>query len=686
MNAPFALTGDPELDVTVPSHPRALAEVVWIPLSRTRVLAAGSLDVVVLPSRVGDTALLDLLRLLDGSCTLHQLASGSDAPAQERKRLLRLLHRAGLLEQGTVPIEAGTPFTALAMDQTRLHRDRAHAQAHAERSILVAGPWGPLLDAMLGAGLTLARPGEGKDHAFQLLLLNTDGLPLTNGACEATLPTLPIRFHANSVDIGPWLPSGAAGLAALQAHIAAERSITAPDPACTHLLEAFCAHTMLLLVSANAPIVIASTLQRIVMEEDGPQVQRIPVSALANRLPASAGPLQDRLNARAESAMPALRHVGSKAHEAHHSPRNLLAALEVQEPATAPIRSVPGCDNGTSRRVLAVLSMAFGYTRSAAGIRRRSPSGGNLGSPEVLLWSRSNGILHVFRFLPMEATLDAVLPPTPTPAATPGLGVLCIGNREKMNRKYGRFGETLVRLDGGVGKAFFLAAARAQSIDTTALACPAAVPAAVLSLLATRAYHYVPLWACILKPASPWRAGMALARRAASTHEALLDRRRSVRVFDGPGIDAAAFADLVHTAWPGKQASSALVPVLRVRDPTSSAQSFLLLHPDGRTQPLAKLAHVPELFLQRSLDAAPYALFLISDLSSALAQGDTDALDALLLDAGVWLGRLWLALSTQALGGCPCGAAVESDLQATLPAPFSTHSLLASFVAGRPAP
>lgn len=694
MNAAFSLTGDPELDAAVPQRPRVLPEIAWIPLSATRVLAAGSLDVVLLPSHLGGTSLIELLAMLDGSHSLHEIADGNAVASLERKRLMRLLHRAGLLEDGHRE-EGGSAYHALAMDQTRLHCNRARASAHGLRPVVCANLPDSLLHALQSAGLVVVESGVEGDPAFQLVLLDCNGRPANALAMIPGVPLLAIRFHGNAVDIGPWIQDeGGVTLDALGRHIASETSNGVPLAESRTLLEAFAAHALGLLVSGSAPMVLTSTLDRTVMECEGPIVERIPVAPLCDRLQDTGDDLHDRLRARAESAMPAFRYVGSKAHEAHHSPRNLMAALEIQEAGKAPLTEVPGQALELSERVLALLSMSFGYVATEAGLRRLAPSGGNLGSPEPLLWVQHRGALQVLRYLPLEGKLERVLTCSCGGAGRASLGILCMGNREKMARKYGRFGETLTRLDAGVAWAFFHAAAQAQSILPRRLSDPGSVPEPVRDLIALRDHHYVALWAVELQPVTTWSTKLpfrqALARRR---HANALERRRAIRRFSGPGVTPPQFAKLVHAARMMRVAgtrprsvSSDLIAIIRLRNAAEGTQQLFRQGRDGTLHALDCPPVSPELFLQRSLDQAPYALFLLCDLDSALHSRRTQALDDLLLESGEWMGRLWLSLSAHGLGGCPCGAAVEVDLLDALPSGLGDMSLLASFVAGRPAP
>ncbi|NLC60681.1 MAG: hypothetical protein GX761_05285 [Gammaproteobacteria bacterium] len=123
-----------------------------------------------------------------------------------------------------------------------------------------------------------------------------------------------------------------------------------------------------------------------------------------------------------------------------------------------------------------------------------------------------------------------------------------------------------------------------------------------------------------------------------------------------------------------------LKAVVRVRE--GNVDHWFDLRPDGSLVDLPASHGGPELFLQRELDKAPLALFFLASLATLIDQHGVDAMDSLLLLSGQWVCNLWLSLDEVGLGGCPCGAGVESDLQAALPDSYARDSLLFSFVAG----
>jgi len=685
-----ALTGDPELDVAVPHWPRVLPEITWISLSATKVLAAGSLNAALLPSKLGDTSLLSLLRRLNGKNTLGDLIGAREPEQQNIRRLLRLLYQIGLLEDGSDPnMPEGSTFYALTMDQTRLHSSRKDALASSQRPVWTFGVQPTILKTLKQIGVNCNNRISWMLPAFQLLMLDYEGKPISKEELLPDVPVLPIRLHGDSVDIGPWLPiQGGCTLSDLQDHIAQEESscVGVRD---TELLEALCAHTISLILAGATPVVMTSTLYRISLDDNGPCTESIAVSNLVNQLPDAAPALRERLLDRAKSTMPALRHVGTKSYEVHYAPRNLMAAFEIQESGFDPVTTLRGVSPEMSSRIMSLLSSVFGCIILDTGqYRRNCPTGGNLGSPEPLVWVVAMGFLRIYRYLPLSDQLECVLQTSIESTIAGEIGLLCLGNKEKMCRKYGPLGVTLVHLDGGFAKAFLQASADVEGLHLQNLNPETEIPAPLRQLVDERRYHYVTLWGGKLQLSPDWRVMTPdkIARRAQFSN--IVKTRRSMRIFDQAGVTPERYAKLIHVArseiWPDfeKVLASFITPILRVRE--KEDQHFYVIDDNGLLHHLCSENKIPELFLQRSLDRAPLALFLIADLLPVLKSRQERGLDMLISICGQWLGGLWLSITSNGLGGCPCGAAVEIDLQAVLPSIYQNHSIIASFVAGRP--
>jgi len=689
MKTPPSLTGDFELDAAVPYRPRVLPEITWIQLSATKTLAAGSLNATVLPSRLGGTTLITVLHQLDGSNTLDTLIGGQSQTQHEMRRFLRLLFQAGLIEDGSdTIIPDDSAFYALTMDQTRLHHSRKDVMASAQRPIRMLGISSSLSGMLSHVGVHHDDGSSDGLPAFQLLMLNPDGYPENASKISDEIPVLPIRLHGNAIDIGPWLsPNAGCALPDLQAHIMQEAS-NHSTTGNTELLEAFCAHGMTLLLAGTSPLVMASTLYRVHNRNGGPHCEKVVISRFVNQLPNAGDALRTKLMDRAASAMPAMRHVGTKAYEAHYLPRNLMAALEIQENGYAPVSTIPGLSENVSSRILKLLLSVFGYkTTENRQLRRNCPSGGNLGSPEPLLWRMTEGILHIYRYIQLSNQLECVYKRADGNTTADEVGILCLGNREKLHRKYDRFCETLMHLDGGIARAFFETAAKAECIDLQCLDLETQIPAEVIQLVTDRQYHYTSLWAFTLQPLPERRTMMPDKIIERINLASAIKTRRSIRVFNGAGVTLEHYSQLVHTSRnrilnETENLASCIMPIIRMRE--ADKQCFYRMDDSGMLHRLSSRNTAPELFLQKSLDAAPFALFLTANLFYFLEHRGKKELDALISMCGQWLGMLWLSLASSGLGGCPCGAAVEMDLQAALPPDYRDHSILASFVSGKP--
>jgi len=690
MNGTFSLTGDPELDACLPTMPRVLPEIMWIPLSSRLVLASGSLDATLVPSRIGDTSLFDLMSLLDGNSTLAEVIEGSGSDAEERRKYVRMLFSAGLLEEASdSSFKDIAAFHALAMDQTRLHNDRTASLCHSRRPVLLCAAPPLLANALADAGLNLSTDTRAHNLAFQLLVLNPDATPYRPDLVfQNDVPRLPLRLHGSFIDIGPWLPpKSGCQLRDLQGQIdsyAGEVPVCADDQ---RLLYVLAAHAVYLVVAGLSPIIMASTAQRIRLDYGGPLTEELPVSTVLSDMTVGVTlRLASRLASRARSAMPSLRHVGCKAHEVHYAPRNIHAALEIQEAGQDPVSILPSLESTNSARLLRILSAAFGYGEEGGKLRRRCPTGGNLGSPEPLLWTVADGWMRVYRYLPVIGQLESVGNARIDAQAKSQIGVVCLGNHEKAARKYGDFGRTLIHLDGGVARGVFLDAAMGEGFHCLLGLDFLDTYPSLSKLLDARNSYYTTLWGATL--ALPSGMAYLSPRRRRIRHQLplLLAMRRAQRQFDGAGTSPEHFVRLVRKARPSEVRTSEaeLLPevkvVLRVRE--GCAVRWFYLHSDNRLEHIAGACGGQELFLQREFDKAPFALFFLVSLAPLLERHGEGVLDSLLLLCGQWVGNLWLSLGSEGLGGCPCGAAVESDVQASLSEFFKRDSLLFSFVAG----
>jgi hypothetical protein len=684
-----ALTGDPELDACVPRFPRVIPEITWVAVSDEKVIPAGTLDPLILPAQIGGTPLKVLLSRVDGQASLEDLLADGTHASTNQRDLLRLLFRLGMIEDGRVPADSSTAFAALAMDQTRLHSDRVQAARASRRSLHLVGSAPSLRVALISAGINLHENSKCGLPAFQVVVLDCSGRPCTSQNPIAGVRVLPVRFHGSSVDIGPWLPSASMDhIGTLQQHIG-DDGIRPVEPSTSDLLQAMCAHTLTMILGATTAIVMPSSLHRITWDDSGMRVERVPLSAHLGGPNSLSEEVSQKLSDRAASAVPALQDVGTKAHESHHSRRNILTSLELQRGSIAACKRLPGHSRHSHKALLTALSMAFGYTAQPDGSNRRNcPSGGNIGSPEALVWVNTPGMLYVYRYLPLSNALEQVLGTRPAVGSPHTTGLICIGNKEKLCRKYGPLGHALVRLDAGVARAFFRASAAILGIELREARLQRNAPAEVCKLIADRSYHYDAPWEIVIQPADARIPQPALNTLQQRRFAAALAKRRSVRTFSRLPPDLAQFCVLASQSRPVATTAMeelllhAIVPLVRAID--DGKQSVHVISQTGIPANVSSSTRPDELFLQRSLNQAPLALFLTVDMRAVLNIRSEYGLDGATLLCGEWMGRLWLGLDSHQLAGCPCGAAVETELQALLPPGFRHLSVLASFVAGLP--
>lgn len=718
------LTGDPEIDASVPRFPKILPEVTYLMLSAGRVMIIGGLGAPILPAKVKQLSLLDFITRLDGRSSLPSLLDESgtdevdgDGGKDARHYYLCNLFQAGLLEEGLPygsALQTGhcaefqtdqsvelSAFLARCMDQTRLNNHRDAVLAQARKPIIALGLPEELDTALTALGLVLVN--DDSETRAQFALIN----PLSNELDARQLARLelrgiaviPLRFHDEVVDIGPVLArqGGSSYADYLQTFKLCEQALTASSKP---VLLPLAAQFILLLASRTSPIQLNHMLMRIGFVQGVPSVERLPVvRGQAHNVGLHSDSVQ-RLQRQARISVPPLRYVGTRTHEVHYSPENLAVAGEV--PAAAMAKSgLPRewSPNINTARLLAIIERAFGFASvRKSGASRLCPTGGNLGSPECLVLIRRQGVTQLLRYIPVSNCLEAL---ACTPAKDgPDAGsfggdevrVLCLGNKEKTTRQYNEFGENLTCIDGGVALAYFRQASRASGacfeLDENRCQDPI-----VRSLLEPRFSHYRLLWSGRISTASlarrltlPWRTRRQLDRRIAT--------RKAVRQYDCAELSARLVQRLLGAAIPYWQAGRRqqilrqMSAVVLVK--TNGAYRSYVIEPETRVPqlrplPVAEQRDVTGLFIQTSLSDAPVQVFFLTPLIDVLAAHGTDGHDISLSLAGEWLAQLWLVLADHGLVGCPCGAPVESDLLAHLPVGFANRFTLFSFVFGKAA-
>lgn len=697
------LTGDPEIDATVPRYPKVLPEITWLTVSATRVMAMGGLTAPIYPARVKCLSLLEFVQQLDGRTALEDWLAAEGELLEARHYYLRNLFQAGLLECGDGPeqpvrgaADGLSAFLARTLDQTRLNnrRDQALQLLHEPLAVQDLAP--ELVANLRELGMNLVHVDQARVGQFALLGIEPGQDQDT--AVEAMLAqgciVIPVFFHGAAVDIGPILATqGGSRYADYRTHfLSAPALAEAPRRAA---LAALAAQFVLLLGARTSPIQLSHTVLRISLDAGRPSVERLPLvreQALAVGLcPES----QDRLARHARISVPSLRYVGTKAHEVHYSPKNLAVAREVPVAAEESAQVPAASRSVKTARLLAVIERAFGY-RSVKkyGASRICPTGGNLGSPECLVLIKRGAEARVYRYIPVKNALEPVSLGLrlDAPVVQEEVSVICLGNREKTTRKYNEFGENLACIDSGVALAYFKASAEVTGLEFK-LDEDGPQDPVLAQVLDARSGHYRLMWSGRVREAGLGsRLGGYFGRRRALDRR--IEARKAHRLYCATEVGLDRVEDLLVQAIPALPAG----PRRQVLAPLTAVA---LVKTGGRYQvhalqagapaprlerlPVAARDQVAGLFMQTRLSDAPVQVFFLTPLHQVLAAHGPQGHDTSLSLAGEWVARLWLELAEHGLVGCPCGAAVESDLLAQLPPRFADHYNLFSFVFGQAA-
>ncbi|MBP1202522.1 hypothetical protein JOD97_000536 [Duganella sp. 1411] len=690
----FALTGDAEIDEVCPSHPRVLDEVAVVVVDSTRLMLVGGLGAPMLARRLGALDVLAFLSELDGTRALEQLCAAHLPAAPERKRLLYLLLRHGLLEQPAAPapvaVRAETVrYLAKRMDQTRIHNRRPDVVAAFLRPVGMLGAAHfrhQLTLTLRQAGLTVCDHAPGMPaHALTIAILDEatppdawiDRLQGDNAAVLLVCPRGP------ALDVGPLLTSrGSCTTACYRA--SCDGLGYEDDPATRPAWLAIVSNVVVLLNSSTSPLSLVNNLIRYQLHDGQMRTTAFPVprrnaigaTPIALAVPDSPG-LLPRLERHSRIAVPPRRLVGVKHHDVHYAGHHVAAAKQLPLPHGDAGKVISMANATPSQRLLLqLLIRSFGYWTDAHGDQRRiCPSGGNLGAAEgMVVWhdpARRRTIL--LRYVPVVDWLEPVADAPMTEAAgVDEYDIVCLVNVEKARQKYFDFGCNLAYLDGGVGAAFLQASAQAAGLPL-AFRYGDVAPDWIGDLLDHRRHYY----------GYAWRAGLpsiATAPVQWDQFDSLLRRRRAARHCTRLDLAAPRIATLLGQARPRPDdgAESALLSCLRpilVLEQAGRCATYEWLA-DGALRlcpgsTIAADAPGQELLSQRNLSRAAGRLFMLADVPLVLTTQGTGGHDRLLTLTGQWIGAFWLAIEREGLHGCPAGAAIESDLLSHLPTAYA---------------
>jgi len=672
----FALTGDPEIDAAVPAYPQVLPEIRWHQLDADKMAAFGGLYGSIFPVQYAGKSLRGLLAEINGRTPIEAFGH---CPGS--LYYLRNLFRAGLLENaaraaapavGRVPAEVDS-FLGRSLDQTRLHADRS-AAARVFRQPLLLAVAHPLLDQAIRQGggrvEVLDAPPQADEFAF--LPLSFDGpLPDLANLLSGGGKLVPVLLGGDAVAIGPMLMQR--GIA-LQDVLASFGSCPGePEP----LLLSALVHQMQLLSARAAAPAFTQSLLRFALQQGRLQVERVAAISGAQRLAEDA--LRDWSEQAALVAVPSKALVGSKPHEVHYQASNLAASLETVSAAlpAQPLDSL--LPAAFAARLEAAVQQVFGIRHEHGRVVRNCPSGGNLGSPELLLAVSDASRSVLLRFIPESGDFEQVAAGAGQPGTELQAQLLCLGNHERTTRKYGFFGRKLVWLDGGVALAYWQQALQAHGLSGN----ESALPGLAAPLLERRRHYYEVSWCQRIALAGEVNAS------AVSTLQARIAARWAVRNYMPDLLPAAEAQRLIDEARP--QAVDPTLRVLLVQRHGQQVQRWLreVDSPEWRLLDSVVEAELPDagLYLsQHTLDQAGQRVYLLGPAPGEVAGERLQAYHQRVRDAGEWMGALWLSLSAHGLGGCPCGAVSERELAAGMPedAAVPRHVLFA-FAFGRAA-
>lgn len=701
----FALTGDAEIDEVCPSHPRLLNEVAVVAVDSTRLMLVGGLGAPLLGRRLGALDVLAFLSELDGSRPLAQLCAHHLPAVSERKSLLYLLLRHGLLEQSAPAAPVATQpetasYLAKVMDQTRIHNRRADVVAAFSRPVgmLGAGPFRRQLTlALLQAGLNVSAGAPGTPAcALTIAILDDttsqdewiDSLQAQHAAVLLVCPRGP------ALDVGPLLINrGSCTTACYRASCGSLGH--GVEPATRALWLAIVCNVVVLLNSGTSPLSLVNNFIRYQLHGAQMRTTAHPVPR-RHVLGAAAIPLAvpdrpehlQRLERHSRVAVPPRRLIGVKNHDVHYAGRHMAAAKQFPLPHGDAGKAISMANATPSQGLLLQLMIrAFGYWSDAHGNQRRvCPSGGNLGAAEgMVVWhDAARQRTSLLRYVPVVDRLEPVADgPMTAPAGAAEYEIVCLANIEKARQKYFDFGASLAFLDGGVAAAFLHTAALTAGLPPT-FRYGGVEQDWIRDLLNYRRHYYVFVWRAALP-------SIVTAPAQWEQLDQLLRRRRAAR--DCPHLSLAAprVAALLDEArpQPGDDAEAALLSCLRpilVLEQAGRCASYEWIDGGGlrwcADSAISADAPGQELLSQRNLSRAAGRLFMLADLPRVLGMQGAGGHDRLLTLTGQWMGAFWLAIEREQLQGCPAGATIESDLLSHLPPAYAHLFSLFAFTFG----
>jgi hypothetical protein len=694
----LSLSGDPEIDATLPQRPRVIHELIWFILDRERLLVIGTLNGLIAPQRFGDVTLVDFANKADGTRTIEELVCDADGQIDEERRLaLLLLFSRGLIEDA---LDDGTdenmnvpalPFLARIMDQTRACRSRRSLVDHVRRPIgLVAAP-DTVVTFLRTSGV----------NSFGCSLASTDSNELTVIFVEpatdfslverlrrASQPILLISAERDELRIGPMLlgPGTTSLSICRQIH-----SGNSDQGAYADLWDIVVANAILLIHSRTAPVSLLNQYIRYRRTDTGLESETMPLMRrVADSLESSA---LDRLARQSAVAVLPARYSGYKAYEVHYSPSYLAASQLVLRPADA---NDPSTATAFPQDLLKALEIGFGYRTNGNALVRNCPTGGNLGSPEAMVvdFDAELGLETLYRFVSCPASLERVAQCAwpPPPGSSSYRVVASIGNAAKLRFKYKALGDNVVHLDAGIASSFFGAAVASLTGLTPRFELHRINDGLLGRYLAIRQGVYTQTWRTKIPSSVDGRLRSASDSTAFGSLLDVVEQRRATRELLAADLGEEDMRTLLQSMpcdfeETGREILSLFRLIFFINERGRSL-TLLFSVSDGELsfEPLPRVVDRGQMISQTLLAQAPAKLFFFVDLPELLRRYGHDGHDNALALCGAWIGRLWLKAHMQGLAGCPAGAVAESEILSQLePAKAESWFSLSCFALGRSA-
>jgi SagB-type dehydrogenase family enzyme len=748
---------DMDLRAALPKVPRLVPEVVTERFGRDRLLIYGAKDPVVFRTPRGEVALSELLQKVTNA-KMDELLAGT-LTTEDQSALFDLivsLTRAGLLEDDTDHRPADSPLSSFLgryVGASACNSNRSQALARLAQSRICCGVRGIETDWLFKdlsasgfasvvvetAGNIQARSLETATHA--LFIANGGDALLRNSilrAHELQIPYLVVRVGTHECQVGPFvLPGFTAGYDCLTYTLEPpEGQASACD---AQFWAAYAVHMMTTLI-VQLVIPQLNQVQRIFAFPGAPrETVVIPLMPGSATSPIAADDTYEN--------NPALRKVWAHHVGLRRPPRSILSPLthfnhftsaniartkmsprryygrqmiplpEAASSGTPPwLNDVPAARRSlplTLDGLSAILRAMTGYADNGGALRRITPSGGGLESPEAYLYVREvEGVPEGgYRYFGPSHALEP-LPHLDWNLICDSLGlsqqcaIISVAWFDKVRGKYGDFGYSVVHYDSGVAAAFAQLVCEARGFDVTEIGIEPAMLSRALDLVGLD-NEYLPTCAfavgarveCsdgrlpsplqdLIKTAGAYRpsrtgAPALVARRPYSKLRARGDKfsldevfltRRSVNTFANEVVPAGLIRELLRIASDAAARSERcgapavnVTPLLLRRcgdDELGSGVYTWNAQEDALATRRIGLSseQLSACINQIGLATAGDIVVMLGDIPDAVNRSGEAGYRALLLRAGNMVAHMWLAAHAAGLSSTAAGGVLEPGL------------------------